>query len=98
VQGWPRFERRRLRRPQSTALGDAGRCGLAAGKTAARAAQGVARGVEVGHREGMCVCALLCGRARGGVHLDGGHGGAVERRCGREEKAGTLNRAGLDRQ
>jgi hypothetical protein len=35
--------------------------------------------------------------ARGGVHLDGGHGGAVEWWCGREEKAGALNRAGLDR-
>jgi hypothetical protein len=49
VQEWPRFEQRRLRRARSAALGGAGRCGLAAGETAARAAQGVARGVAVGH-------------------------------------------------
>jgi hypothetical protein len=31
------------------APGGVGRCGLAAGKTAARVTQGVARGVAVGH-------------------------------------------------
>jgi hypothetical protein len=30
----------------------------------------------------MCVRAQLCGRARGRVHLDGGHGGAAVRARG----------------
>jgi hypothetical protein len=60
-----------------------------------------------GAKHGSGSCSSLIGRyvractalwtARRGVHLDGGHGGAVERRCGREEKAGALNRVGLDR-
>jgi hypothetical protein len=49
VQDWPRRERGRLRQARSTAPGGVGRCGMAAGETAARAAQGVARGVAVGH-------------------------------------------------
>jgi hypothetical protein len=32
-----------------------------------------------------------------GEFTGGGADGAVERRCGREEKAGALNRAGLNR-
>jgi hypothetical protein len=49
AQGWPRFKWRQLRRARSAALGGAGRYGLASGETATRAAQGVARGVAIGH-------------------------------------------------
>jgi hypothetical protein len=49
AQEWPRRERGRLRRARSAAPGGVGRCDLAAGETAARATQGVARGVAVGH-------------------------------------------------
>jgi hypothetical protein len=48
-QEWPRCERGRLRRALSVAPGGVSLYGLAVGETAARAAQGVARGVVVGH-------------------------------------------------
>jgi hypothetical protein len=49
AQEWPRRERGRLLRAWSAAPGGIGRCGLAADEAAARAAQGVAWGVAVGH-------------------------------------------------
>jgi hypothetical protein len=42
------------------------------------------------------VC-TTCWTCAGRVHLDGGHGGAMEQRCGREEEAGALNRAARGR-
>jgi hypothetical protein len=39
----------------------------------------------------MCAC-IARWTGVGRVHLDAGHGGAVERRCGREEEAGTFYR------
>jgi hypothetical protein len=49
AQEWPRRERGRLWRARSAAPGGVGRCVLATGETAARAVQGMARGVAVGH-------------------------------------------------
>jgi hypothetical protein len=93
AQGCLRFERRWLRRARSAALGGTGRCRRDGGAGSARRGSGSCSRSLGRHVQ----CAQLCGRVRGGVHLDGGHCGVVERRCGREEKAGALNRAGLDR-